>query len=369
MDISIIVPLYKGKKYIPNILHMIKENQNVLEENQIKREIEIIFVNDYPAEKIDNEDIPNNSNILIQLYKNMQNLGIHESRVTGLLKATGSYIVFLDQDDELTPFYLWRQLKYIGESDAVLCNGFYRKNKQIYRDEEHQKRTVSKNGYLKQDNFIVSPGQVMIKRESIPDKWKKYILKENGSDDALLWILLLCEEKKFALNLYCDYIHEETSENTSLNFYDMKCSSEEILTVIKGNKLISDNNLLIFKEALKNRINKHRSYAVFLENWSNIIKNIEELCNTNKYKKIAIYGYGVIGKKLLNDLENNGMEIAFIVDKAADSYKETCYKIYEPEYIPEKADLIILTPLFAEKQIKKDLDKYMSTVVSLNELL
>ena len=41
MDISIIVPLYKGKKYIPNILHMIKENQNVLEENQIKREIEI----------------------------------------------------------------------------------------------------------------------------------------------------------------------------------------------------------------------------------------------------------------------------------------------------------------------------------------
>ena len=44
MDVSVIVPFYKGNKYINNILRMVKEN--VANANEIK--VEVVVVNDSP---------------------------------------------------------------------------------------------------------------------------------------------------------------------------------------------------------------------------------------------------------------------------------------------------------------------------------
>lgn len=47
MDISIIVPLYKGQKYIEKVLNMIRGNNR-----NAKFLTEVIFVNDFPSETI-----------------------------------------------------------------------------------------------------------------------------------------------------------------------------------------------------------------------------------------------------------------------------------------------------------------------------
>lgn len=368
MDVSVIVPLYKGEKYISKIQQMVNENQSVLIEGELQKDIEIIFVNDYPDEKIDFNTLCHNK-IPVNIYENPSNLGIHESRLRGLLKAKGTYIVFLDQDDEISPFYLQRQLKYIGNSDAVLCNGKYRSNKIIYNNEEHQRKAVLKKGYLEEGNFIVSPGQVMVKKESIPDKWKKYILKNNGSDDVLLWILMLCENKSFALNKFPDYTHKEDGENTSLNYTRMMESVEELLLLLERENLLSKDDFSIFGKLLRIKIDKYKSYAVLQENWGNILENIVNLCKKHCYKKLAIYGYGIFGKKLILDLEYKGIRPVFVIDKAAMNFKTERYEIHEPGNIPERIDLIVLTPVFDVDKIKKDLEKYDTVTISLGELI
>lgn len=51
MDVSVIVPFYKGNKYINNILRMVKEN--VANANEIT--VEVVVVNDSPEIEIQYE--------------------------------------------------------------------------------------------------------------------------------------------------------------------------------------------------------------------------------------------------------------------------------------------------------------------------
>lgn len=365
MDISIIVPLFNGKKYINNIIHMIEENKKILEENQIKKDIEVIFIQDDPDEEIDKIYLCNFS---VFFHKNAQNLGIHESRLIGLSKSKGDYIVFLDQDDEINSCYLLRQISYIKKADAVICNGIYRNNKIIYETLEQQKRAVSKNYYLKDNYFIVSPGQIMIKKESVPEKWGKTVMKKNGSDDVLLWILMLCESKKFSLNPYCDYIHKENGENMSLNFSKMMYSIDELLIILRSEDFQGEEEIGIFENALIEKFDKYKKYAELQRNWKTIVKKIVDLVKEDEDKKIAIYGYGLFGKKLKLDLEYEGIEPSFFIDRAYLSFQGSDCIVYGPENILETADIIILTPLYEEKQIRDDLKKYNTKIISLNDL-
>ena len=43
MDVSIIIPIYKGNGYIESLLNKIEKNYQ-----ESQKEIEVIFVNDYP---------------------------------------------------------------------------------------------------------------------------------------------------------------------------------------------------------------------------------------------------------------------------------------------------------------------------------
>ena len=47
MDVSVIIPIYKGNGYIESLLNKIEKNYQ-----GSQKEIEVIFVNDYPDEEI-----------------------------------------------------------------------------------------------------------------------------------------------------------------------------------------------------------------------------------------------------------------------------------------------------------------------------
>ena len=114
MDVSVIIPIYKGNGYIESLLNKIEKNYQ-----ESQKEIEVIFVNDYPDEEIivgSQHDFP------IRIINNEMNQGIHQTRINGLKKALGKYILFLDQDDEISDFYIKRQLEHIGDADLCIAN-------------------------------------------------------------------------------------------------------------------------------------------------------------------------------------------------------------------------------------------------------
>ena len=105
MDVSIIIPIYKGNGYIESLLNKIEKNYQ-----ESQKEIEVIFVNDYPDEEI---IINGQYDFKIEVINNKVNQGIHQTRINGLKKALGKYILFLDQDDEISDFFIKSQCFYI----------------------------------------------------------------------------------------------------------------------------------------------------------------------------------------------------------------------------------------------------------------
>lgn len=364
MDISVIVPLYRGMKYLDGIQDMLEENLRILCRD---KSAEVIFVNDYPQDEY--PALPNRGrSIGVKYLSNECNLGIHRSRIKGVEASEGEYVLFLDQDDQICDTYLKTQLECIGDADAVLCNGWYRNGRKIYSDLQSQNKAIE--NYIAELNSIVSPGQVIVKRDSIPEEWEKTILLQNGSDDVLLWIIMICKKMRFAINPSCQYVHGEDGNNTSLDFGNMVNSMEELSSIISNAYFIDSLEKRIITEGLSKRISKQREYQNLIDNWDGIINSIKSTYNKRGFASVMIYGFGVIGQKLVSAIEGE-INIKYIVDARASSFKTKGHPVCTLKEVQENVDWVIITPVFAKEEIKKALGHniHINKITALDELL
>ena len=283
--VSIIVPLYKGKKYIGGILKMIENNTKVLEQYRFSYKVELLFINDYPEEKIE-ESMFDNTIFECQLITNQQNLGIHDSRVVGIEKAKGEFIFLLDQDDLIESNYLYSQIKILEGNPRVpyvICNGYIQHRtytRPIYEYKVMHRFATNLKAYAYLDNRIISPGQCIIRKSFIPDFWKKNALKSNGADDLLLWLLILSNHVKPAINKERLYTHINTDNNTSLDTNLMYSSVDEMINILKTIKyneklveIIEYRNVFLQGGKYQGRINLISKFIVNLIYFARTIKN------------------------------------------------------------------------------------------------
>ncbi|MBQ3544326.1 MAG: glycosyltransferase family 2 protein [Lachnospiraceae bacterium] len=337
--ISIICPLYCGNKYVSKIVGMINKCVKISNNSY---DFELIFVNDYPLERIYIEDIEKECNIFV--INNDINVGIHQSRINGLKIANGDYILFLDQDDEIKENYFISQLEKMKDADAVVCNGIWRKNKKIYENEEMQRKGVLEKYFF---SYIISPGQVLMKN-NVPITWKENVISVNGCDDAYLWNLMKINKMKFEINQEVLYIHNEVDNtNASCDFLKMYESFEEVCAFLEKEDLnnLKKDELLIVK---KNELRRYSSYILLQKSLDIGMQQIEQLLNKinkMKIKNIAIYGYGYFGKKLHCFLRENSIEILYAIDEKKDNYISTETLIYKPNELLPVCDIVIVTPI------------------------
>lgn len=229
---SIIVPLYKGQRYIKDLIQMAEDNLKSMTLANIENEVELILVNDSPDVPL---SVDSESNIVkISLYYNTQNSGIHKSKINGLRLSTSDYVLFLDQDDYISNDFLLKQFNVMQEANADVVvgnalNEIDKKNSVVsYRTKGQFKNVKDIEAYIVSRNQIISMGQCLIKRSSIPEEWGEYILTRNGSDDLFLWLLMLTLDKKVALCKDVVYTHKYTGENLSAAVDKMTNSSVEV---------------------------------------------------------------------------------------------------------------------------------------------
>lgn len=230
--ISVIIPFYEGSKYISNLINQL-ERINSLTDFPI---LEVNIINDSPWYGLcisNKEDFSFNINII----KNKHNMGIQKSRINGLLRSNGEYILFLDQDDELCIDGFELISKYMPEYDILFGNteyqfiNIYRK---IYSSKLEMLYLFRYKIFLTIRNVIPSPGCCLIKRTSIPDAWINNPLINNGSDDWMLWLLLFRNKPKFFITDKISYRHKTSdSGNLSADIGKMYLSSKEM-----SNKLV-----------------------------------------------------------------------------------------------------------------------------------
>jgi len=267
MLVSVIVPFYKGNKYIFDLCSSIEKNVNYLKEKQSDCLIECIIVNDSPDVNVILPD--GDFNFKIQVVYHEKNAGIQQARVTGLEYAKGDYIVFLDQDDELLDYAIFEEINNIDNADVLICNALIENEKhethKLYSTNGMQKNALTLNAYIFGHNRIVSPGHCMIKKTSIPIEWKQNIMEVNGSDDLFLWILMFSKGSIFKADSKPVYIHKNTGENLSAASNAMTQSS---LSMVKYLSQIDYVNDYIVKS-----LERDRAFFIKLEA-SNGVKKI-----------------------------------------------------------------------------------------------
>lgn len=377
--ISVIIPIYKGNSYIPNLICMLEDNWKHANETE-SIEIELVLVNDFPTEKIKVEK-QWVKNILWKEVTNEQNRGIHFSRVHGLLRSSGSIILFLDQDDIISPVYVREQIKALGNYDAIICNG---KNcsRLIYENAMELRRAIQGEEYKNGYNWIVSPGQVLLKREAIPEEWIDNILDTNGGDDYFLWAMMFCKSSKIGIHDKVLYWHLITDENTSNNKAEMNKSVFQMVDRMRAMGYLSKEEEEKIKEKRINNVlqrtfsiedyEKERNYKQLLELWMTLREkniSVNQYFEKRIFKRIAIYGVGIFGRHLYYELKNSTIEVECFIDQNSKGELEGVEIIMPGKQI-KSVDVIVVTPFMEYVKIRDSLRKFYSCeIISINSVL
>lgn len=379
-DVSVIIPIYKGIRYVEFWKKKIEANYRCMQHSGDYK-IEVIFINDYPEETLNVTDSVY-AGISIRGYNLKVNQGIHGARVYGVDKAIGRYIVMIDQDDMITDDYLISQLEAIGSCDGVVCNGYKEQfcmnmKRKIYSNVDKQRQVVHLMNYVALGNSIISPGQVMLKRDSIPELWMRNVLKNNGADDFLLWVLMLADDKKFEINQNCLYVHIGHAFNTSNDYVGMKMSELETIDILEKECVLSAENLKILKNRSKKDDigNKKFLKMVHIYDLWMYLKNrnakISDFLIYNNIHKIVIYGMGYIGSRLLDELSGSNIQVLFGLDQEGDAIQTRVpvYRIGEDVVKNEinDADIVIVTSVNAKEEVENDVKKISNVPVILFE--
>lgn len=269
--VSVITPIYNGQKYVQRILEMVDANAKMVKDYA---KIELVLVNDSP-------DIPLIVNFTqlqyaeVVLVHNEENCGIHKSRINGIRKATGEYIIMLDQDDILMDNAVKSQLEHIKTGIVVVANGYAELpegKKFLYRYGMMQDTVNSLIFYDYFDCRIISPGHCMIRKDGIPQLWYEHPLKNSGSDDFFLWLLLLSQGVRFKTNRDIVYIHSYTGNNVSADKDKINKSVGEIIQIARDTKCIDEKHL----RRIEKRIS---SSGKTIQNVMNVIRSVGEKMN------------------------------------------------------------------------------------------
>ncbi len=284
MKISIITPIYEGNKYLDRYLKCVQLAVDEFIKNKGNL-VEVVLINDSPWVAVEYDDT------LIQgfelkLIENNRNFGIHKSRINGFKESTGEYILFLDQDDLITAVSLSALAKAIGRADIALGNGIFEKKKtteDIFANRFSQDFATKPFVYRWIRDFVVSPGQCLIKKSSIPEYWLEHPLKNNGTDDYLLWLLMFNERAVMVSCREKVYIHKYTGTNYSLDDDKMFNSTREMLHLLRSNPEFSRKDLSLIKRRIYfKKVDRTRKWLFMKES----VKNMDVLAVNVLYRMI-----------------------------------------------------------------------------------
>ena len=360
-SISVIVPVYYGTGYVPGVIRQIEDCRGCLEETDY---LELLLVNDAPDDPLFYDG--QGGDISIKVLNTEINRGIHGARVRGLRECQGEYVLFLDQDDRIKPEYFHSQLQALGRHDAA---------KEYYADERAFQNIACKEFVLENWNQIISPGQVLLRRDAIPPVWTENIMENNGADDWLLWLCMMAEGRKFSLNQDILYEHVSHGTNASENIVGMARSEHELLGIVQENKLFSGNDLGLLMEGFSLRklvraqeMNALKRKMELLDRWMKLRERgvyYGAFLSSLGIKSAAVYGCGMLGRHLVSEL-SAFVQVKGFIDRNAGEIKAEIpiYTFDEPW--PE-ADCVVVSLLEAEKVEKAIKAKTGKKVLALKD--
>jgi glycosyltransferase involved in cell wall biosynthesis len=222
-ELSIIIPFYKGDKFINRLLGSLAESRKALGTAGLFP-LEVLLIVDSP-EQTNMESLrvliaPYIEPLSIQLLANERNMGVAATRNRGIEMSRGRYIYCVDQDDGVSTEFFQRIRKSMHENaDFILLNGMVYYTETKFNPHLYFYLTPRLElKHLILDDIIRSPGQVILRKAALGDLRFPVTKSSFGSDDKFLWIFFFLKNKDLKYvylkePLYVAYIHGSNYSN------------------------------------------------------------------------------------------------------------------------------------------------------------
>ncbi len=323
MKLSIIIPYFNTKEYTDELLDILQK--------QINEEVEVILVDD-------GSEVPYKAHPDIKVIR-QKNKGVSAARNTGLKKAKGDYIVFVDSDDLVSDDYVSEILKAIhSDIDTVYISwqstdGKLGKTIKNEADEFNPWNRcvwnrVFKREYIKDlffnENMQVAEDDDFLNRLPVP-KAKTYIPKpiyyyRAGRENSLTQRARKGEFRpriKTQVVIYCANMQKIGGIETWLYYW---CQNMYKLYDI----------MVVFRDNMDGRQIRRLSDIVQVLRLNDKIIECDTLINTRitdkipeqfKAKKIIQMVHGCYSALFCCDIQPERDKIVFVSQAAADTYK------------------------------------------------
>ncbi|MCM1425833.1 MAG: glycosyltransferase [Eubacterium sp.] len=344
---------------------------NLIERNYVFQNLyqecslEVIFVNDFPQEHIALEE--KDTLFVTRLITHERNKGIHAARVTGIENAKGKYIILFDQDDLAKDNWIYSQWHKIEETKlpVCVCNGWLERFRKLSDSRTLENNTRSLEALIRSGNPIMSPGQVIMRKDCIPQEWLSHIQQINGADDFLLWIMMLKKGYQLGINEECLYYHTSARTEDSVDEFHMIQSLKETLQILVDTKILNKDECVMLSQWIAlmeaadtycswkdtnvmqtiRQMRKNSKIFHVMRNWidsKNHGKSFSLFFINHQYHSVAIYGMGYIGESLYYELKNSNISVVYAIDKSAIDFREEL-QIFHPDNELPPVDVMIVT--------------------------
>lgn len=405
--VSVIMPTYNRGYIIGEALESLRK--------QDYRNFEVIVVDDGSGDETA-DVVGTFPDLDIKYIKLEKNQGANHARNIGIGHASGKYIAFLDSDNEYLPQNLSIKMKMIsGASDKVgfVFGSFFR----VSAEKKEIRPFVEWNNDIKEDlrklilRFnVIDTSTVIAKKECFQNTglfdetfprlqdWDMFSrILFDGGYEALFCEEPLCVNKlqKDSLTTSQDKYFEAKTRFYKKRLPDYKryFDTKEIFDIyaitdntFKGISLyrrmegllslgFTEGDWDAWENAWNCRIDKYkrnnRNLAVF-NKWVTAEEKgyrISDWLKKNNFNKIAVYGYGYLGKHLVYELSGDGVEIVYILDKNPDTEHPVIKVCHELDDILN-VDVIIVTAVNYFEDIQNELGTRTSaSIVSISDIL
>lgn len=355
--ISIIVPVYKTEKYLPECIESII--------NQTYKNLEIILVNDGSPDKCGEicDMYAKKDNRIIVIHQ--ENKGLVEARKTGIIASNGNLIGFVDSDDFIEPDMYEHMYDMMTTYDVELV--------QIEVVLEYDKYSRIAPSGIK-GKYTNNNKDVNCSYKNMYAQFSDSKQKINGSLCRKLFKKSTLEE--FQLHLPSDIILGEDAAVSyscipflkSIYISDKVCYHyRQHISPTKANRDISQfKGVDMFYKYVTENFKKHHDKDLLLKEFDDIyIQIVADLnerlflpeslnarlikynFNTKHLKNaqnILIYGVGKVGKSYIGQFHNfKEINIAGIIDKHEYGTSMGPYEVIPPEEIKNiDYDLLII---------------------------
>ncbi|MRG46919.1 glycosyltransferase [Chitinophaga sp. SYP-B3965] len=255
MGLSVIIPFFRGESHINELISSITDSATL---HQPGYPIQVIILIDSMESGITQiQEIIHayqHPDITFQVEKNSENKGVAATRNEGIRLSNQEHLLFIDQDDLLDiNFFKYITAGFLQTFDFLLYNGKFKFDSGVEHTIYYIPPPLSLRSLIL-DDFIRSPGQVIVKKERIEKTGFPVPLKYHGADDKFCWVWLFYKNPSMKVkylhrSLYIASIHAGNYSHDQLNLVkstmDLWQVTLEKYPELSSNKLVQRNIRLL----------------------------------------------------------------------------------------------------------------------------